>query len=1128
MVSAGSWLSVTPTSGTTPATLTITVDPTSLSAGSYTGSYTVQTTVSSGGQIVTGTDTSNVTLNVTAPPASTTAVVPTSLSFTGSVGQPIAPQSLTLSSTPSSLGFTATPSAAWFTATPSSGTTGGSPGSAISVAPITAGLSAGTFNGTLAISLPGGTPSSISVPIQLVLTNPPAVNVTVPAALSFSYTIGGTLPSAQLFNLVAGTSNLTFTSSITNASWLGLSTPTGSTPATETVTVNPAGLSGGTYNGSISFQVANGNPASFSVPVTLTVTAAPPALTTVTPLPTGLTINAQAGGAAPAPSGINLQTPAGTTGMAFTASTDTSWLAVTPASGTTSASLQVTASTSGMSAGTVTGHVNISIPGAANPSVSVTVTLNLTAAPTLNISPSGITLQATAGSPPSSAPANLYLTTTSTQPVAYSVAASGGSWLVLGGGSLSGSVSATSPVTILVSGDPTQGSLAAGPYTGSITVTQGSLTTNVPVSFTVVAAPPALKLDKQQVTLTGNAGGALLSQNTYLTTNPGTLAFTAASSASWLTVSPASRNRLPEPLARCRSLQAGCRLVSGTVTVTAGSSTVSLTVNLNTVAPNAPSFTLNPTSVTLSQTASVSPQPAASALVALSGLSGSASSYSLLNWNVSVSTASGGTWLSASPLSTTQLPFTFQVFADGTNLTVGQVYSGTVTVTAKGSTTVTASLPVTFSVSATPNSYTVSPSILSEQAVAGGAAFTDSFILNPAAPGLQYTIQSNAPWLTVSSTSGTMPAQITVNINPGTLTTGPYFGTLTITATGPANQIVTGATQYQNVNLSIAAPAPPVPIVTQGPAQFSLQQGQIGQMSNLSTTLAFVSASGGSTSLCGGGCPGTQLTVSTTTSWLQLSTTAFLLSAGSPVFEIDGSLNASALPATPGNYSGQFTISGASGPIFTGSVSLQITAQSYSFSILPSSASANVVAGSALSQTTENVSISGSTSSFNVSLSSDSSWLIVPSPSTVSNNSSVNLTIDPTKLSVGTYLGTVTIHPTAATGTAYDQYFTVSVNATTAASLGVSVTVAPVVQTGSAGKAASYALSIVNPGSQSPELPGQHTELAGLPFLQHRPLMFRAARFQLLLRRFSTSAPQRHPLPARLWPMPRSTSPESP
>jgi uncharacterized protein (TIGR03437 family) len=76
------WLAVTPTSGTAPGSLIVSITPSGLSAGTYTGSIAV-----AGASGATGTATINVTLTVTVPLPTITAVV-NAASF---VNEPIAP-----------------------------------------------------------------------------------------------------------------------------------------------------------------------------------------------------------------------------------------------------------------------------------------------------------------------------------------------------------------------------------------------------------------------------------------------------------------------------------------------------------------------------------------------------------------------------------------------------------------------------------------------------------------------------------------------------------------------------------------------------------------------------------------------------------------------------------------------------------------------------------------------------------------------------------------------------------------------------------------------------------------------------------------------------------------------------
>jgi len=105
----------------------------------------------------------------------------------------------------------------------------------------------------------------------------------------------------------------------------------------------------------------------FSLPVTTPI---------LTVSPSSLSFSASLGGGNPPPSSISVtNTGAGT--LNFTASSDSSWLTVSPLSGTAPQSLQATASIAGLAAGTYTGHVTITSSGAQGSPATVTVTLTV-------------------------------------------------------------------------------------------------------------------------------------------------------------------------------------------------------------------------------------------------------------------------------------------------------------------------------------------------------------------------------------------------------------------------------------------------------------------------------------------------------------------------------------------------------------------------------------------------------------------------------------------------------------------------------------------------------------------------------------------------------------------------------
>ena len=172
-VEGAAWLSVTASSYITPATLTITANPAGLTPGTYSGSYTVHTAVASGGRIFDNYDTSAITLIVQPPPASTPSASPTSLTFNGTAGQPVANQTFNLSSAPSALGFSVTPAATWLGVSSGAGVTAAAPGTPVTVSVTTAGLSAGIYQSSMAVHLPGGTPAVLNIPVTLNLQAPP-------------------------------------------------------------------------------------------------------------------------------------------------------------------------------------------------------------------------------------------------------------------------------------------------------------------------------------------------------------------------------------------------------------------------------------------------------------------------------------------------------------------------------------------------------------------------------------------------------------------------------------------------------------------------------------------------------------------------------------------------------------------------------------------------------------------------------------------------------------------------------------------------------------------------------------------------------------------------------------------
>jgi uncharacterized protein (TIGR03437 family) len=194
-----------------------------------------------------------------------------------------------------------------------------------------------------------------------------------PAYLSFSYTIGGPLPSAQGFGVGSSTSSpLSVLLWSPNAPWIQLSPSSGSTPFNALASVNPAGLAPGGYQGLI-YAASSGAGNVPQIVVTLEVYAAPQFILT----PASLSFSYQNGQAPPAPQTLEVASSGKV--VPYTSTASASWLSIQPSSGQTPYPSTVTVSPQNLGPGTYTG--TLTFTSAQAPSASVAVTLMVTPAP---------------------------------------------------------------------------------------------------------------------------------------------------------------------------------------------------------------------------------------------------------------------------------------------------------------------------------------------------------------------------------------------------------------------------------------------------------------------------------------------------------------------------------------------------------------------------------------------------------------------------------------------------------------------------------------------------------------------------------------------------------------------------
>jgi uncharacterized protein (TIGR03437 family) len=189
-----------------------------------------------------------------------------SLPFTTVSGSNPIPQLLTITGT-IGISFTATASSGgnWLIVNPSSGVTP----STISASLNAANLAPGTYIGSITVSSAAASNGPQTTQVTLTVLDGNLLTV-APSGLTFSYAIGGNTPS-ETFSLSSPRSGLAFAATVSGGSWLSLSPSTGSTPRDIAASVNPVGLSTGTYTASITLvSSAASNPVQ-TLPVTLIV-----------------------------------------------------------------------------------------------------------------------------------------------------------------------------------------------------------------------------------------------------------------------------------------------------------------------------------------------------------------------------------------------------------------------------------------------------------------------------------------------------------------------------------------------------------------------------------------------------------------------------------------------------------------------------------------------------------------------------------------------------------------------------------------------------------------------------------------------------------------------------------------
>ena len=690
--------------------------------------------------------------------------------------------------------------------------------------------------------LPGGTPTQQTIPVTLLVSTSPLLNVAT-GSLNFTYQVGAGSPASQNVTVTSTSGQLTLAiseSTSSGGSWLSVPS-TGTTGTAFPVSISPTGLTPGTYNGTVTVSASGAANGPLTIPVTLVVANNPVVVVSVNGCSTAVNQNCSmvfAGriGRAPAPSqNLSITSSTGATltytaTVAFGPTNNCSGVWLLPgdtvsqtASGTTSALLPVFVQPGSLAAGTTcNGTIVITAANAAtgaavpNSPISIPVTMFVSSNAQLVSNVYALNFSApVSGASPAAQTINL-TSTSATDQVAwvqgYTTTSGGNNWLFAS--PLQGT---TAPGQNTITVQVLPGLLSPGTYNGSITISSAGIADSpisVLVTFQVTAG--TMSVSPSTLSFTQTAGGTAPAAQTLSVTSGGqALAYSVTSAVSstsgsvnWLTVTPASGTTPGTVTVTANGSTLPAGIYNGTVTITSttpstGGSPATIPVTLTVTAGT---ISATPTSLTFSQVAGTQ----TTQQLTVNGSPGA------INFTLSTSTTTGGNWLTVTPGSGTTGTSTgaITVTANSANLAVGQ-YTGSVTITAAapGATGSPITVPVTLNV-VNAQTLTAAPTTLNFAFVTGGS--------NPAPQTVQVTVSGSTQvpftaaatttpaggtWLTVSPTSGTTPGTVTVSVNAQTLAASatPYTGTITISSPNSATPVT--------VPVSLTVSNIPTPIV---------------------------------------------------------------------------------------------------------------------------------------------------------------------------------------------------------------------------------------------------------------------------------------------------------------------------
>ncbi len=477
----GEWLSVAPSTGTTPDTVQVSVHPLGLDSGVYSG----QVRIDSGGRIFV------VPVTLYVQEIFTDLVVSPGQLFFEAIPNGAAPpaQLISVSAPPTQLKpFSVfTSGDGWLLASPTNALTP----STVEVQVEQRNVLPGAYQGAVNFLDSEGR-LAWTVLVTMVVAQPSPVTA-APAALSFQAKSGVDSPQSKnvVITSVTGDSHLIETRAATDSGggWLSVSPAASITPTVIAITVNGAGLPVGTYRGAVILTVLK---RAVTIPVTLTITGGP-ALAVSSDFLRFLSGE----GAAPNPQSLVVDSLSGSAVPFVVATSGEEWLAVTPESGTTLATLTVSARPAGLTPGVYNALISITAAGSAVPT-TVQVSFEITDVVTVQAEPTVLSFAAAVGS---TSITNKPVTVSSSgPPLAFTVTAASAGWLA------AAQTANSTPARIAVSANPA--SLATGIYHGSVVIhapAAGNSPLSIPVTLEVEGSVPRISAVVHGASLTAGS-----------------------------------------------------------------------------------------------------------------------------------------------------------------------------------------------------------------------------------------------------------------------------------------------------------------------------------------------------------------------------------------------------------------------------------------------------------------------------------------------------------------------------------------------------------------------------------------------------------------------------------------------